>query len=104
MRIANKQDGQFKLYYGEENHSFTLHRLAVRIWHDEESVLRLLLSKSHWAWRLCRNAACFNPEHVVVESRKEGKSREVCEREGFCMEHPVWSKCGRMEERRRCIF
>lgn len=104
VRIAHKHDGQFKLYYGAENHSFTLHRLAVRIWHDEESVLRLLLSKSHWALRLCRNGACFNPAHVVVESRREGRSREVCARAGFCVGHSVWEKCGRGEERRACVF
>ncbi|CAN8105253.1 unnamed protein product [Discula destructiva] len=104
VRIERAQEGQLKLYYGDRNHSYALARLAVRIWHDEDSVLRLLLSKSHEAVRVCHNKSCFNPDHIVVESRKEARDRRPCGKDGYCGGHAVWSKCGRMEERRMCIL
>lgn len=104
VRAEGQQDSQFKLYYNERNHAFTLNRLAVRMWHGEDSVLRLLLSKDHKAVHLCHNRHCFNPEHIVVESRKEHSDRQSCVREGRCEGHPVWSKCQQLVERRRCML
>lgn len=101
-RTAN--DLQFKLYHKGCNHSYALSRLAVRLWHDAESVLRLLLTKNHEAVRICHNVCCFNPEHIVVESRAECSDRRSCKREGQCSGHLVWSKCERGEDRAKCIL
>ncbi|KAJ4387598.1 hypothetical protein N0V93_008194 [Gnomoniopsis smithogilvyi] len=104
VRAERQQDSQFKLYYNERNYAFTLTRLAVRMWHNEESVLRLLLSKNHKAVHLCHNKLCFNPEHIVVESQKEHTDRLSCVKDGRCRGHPIWSKYGQIDARRRCIF
>lgn len=104
VHAERQQDSQFKLYYKERNYAFTLNRLAVRMWHKEESVLRLLLSKNHKAVHLCHNKRCFNPQHIVVESRKEHVDRSNCVKDGRCQGHPIWSKCGQVDERRRCIL
>lgn len=95
---------QFKVYHGGRHYCYTLGRLAVRLWHDEASVLRLLLSRDHETVRACHNVWCFRPEHIVVESRKECADRRACKRDGRCKGHSTWSKCGREDERPRCIF
>lgn len=95
---------QFKVYHDGRHYCYTLGRLAVRLWHDETSVLRLLLSKDHETVRVCHNVWCFRPEHIVVESRKEYADRRACKREGRCKGHSIWSKCGREDERASCIF
>lgn len=104
VQARGQQDTQFKLYYDERNYSFTLNRVAVRLWHGIDSVNRLLLSKDHMAVRLCHQIRCFNPEHIVVEDHNEQKDRSKCLRDGLCYGHRVWSKCGPTTERRRCIL
>lgn len=104
VRVGGQQVTQFKLYYNKRNYAVTLNRVAVRLWHGEDSVLRFLLGKDHKAVHLCHQKRCFNPEHIVVESSKEHMDRLKCSREGWCCGHQSWSKCGQMTERRRCIF
>lgn len=102
--VGKPQNFQFKIYWAGRNHSFTLNRLAVRLWHDEASVLRLLISRDHEAVRLCHNNHCMRPDHIAVENSKERADRRSCRREGRCGRHWMWSKCGMERERRRCIF
>lgn len=104
VKAGGQQDTQFKLYYDERNYAFTLSRMAVRLWHGEDSVLRLLLSKGHMAVHICHQSTCFNPEHIVVENHTEQMDRMQCLEDGWCHGHGVWSKCGPMMERRRCIL
>lgn len=103
VQVRTTNDFQLKICHEGANYSYTLGRLAVRLWHGEDSVLRLLLSKNHEAVRVCYNVHCFNPEHIVVESKSESSDRKLCKEEGRCSGHSIWTKYRQEKSRASCI-
>lgn len=52
------------------------HRLAVRAWKTEDEFQRLVRGEE--ASHLCHQKSCFNPSHIVVESKCSNELRKRC--------------------------
>lgn len=62
-----------------------VHRLAVLAWKPLGDLERLLFGRSgDEVSHLCHVAACFNPEHLVVEDHGTNERRKACRRVGKC--------------------
>lgn len=98
-------DYRIKMSDQGETHSFPFKRLAIRLWHDEESMYRLLQGKTQQkATSICHNKKCMNPDHIVVEHSKQLGERRKCKKRGHCFGHITTHKDGTVQRRLRCIF
>jgi hypothetical protein len=72
-----------------------VHRLAVRAFGSEESIINMLGPNRWDVSHLCHRARCFRPSHLVVKSHwRNLLRRDKCETRGKCC-------CGLAP---RCIF
>lgn len=98
-------DYRMKLWDKGEKHTFSFIRLAIRLWHEEESMYRLLQGKTQQkAIPVCHNERCMNPGHIQVEPSKESAERRRCKRRGRCSGHVTTHKDGTVQRRMWCIF
>lgn len=101
----SKGDYKMKLWDQGERHTFSFIRLAIRLWHNEESIYRLLQGKTQQkAIPVCHNEACMHPGHIQVEPSKEAAERRVCKKRGRCNGHVTTHKDGTVQRRKWCIF
>lgn len=98
-------DYKIKLWNKGEKHTFSFSRLAIRLWHDEESMYSLLQGKTQQkAIPVCHNDNCMNPGHILVEASKEAAERRKCKSRGRCTGHVTVHKDGTVQRRMSCIF
>lgn len=99
-------DMRMKLTDSGEKHGFSFPRLAVRLWHDEQSIYSLLQHHKHRqkAVHTCHTETCMRPDHIVVEPSSAAAERRRCKREGWCPGHEFVHKDGTRQPRRPCIF
>lgn len=98
-------DFRMKLWDRGEKHTLPFRRLAIRMWHDELSMYRLLQGKMHQkAVPVCHNKHCMRPDHIQVESSKEYGERRKCKKMGRCDGHVTTHKDGTVQQRMSCIF
>lgn len=98
-------DLRMRLCDSGELHNFSFARLAVRLWHDEQSIYSLLQHKHHQkAVHTCLVEECMRPDHIVVEPSAAAGERRRCKRQGRCRGHVTVHKDGTRQRRRPCIF
>lgn len=99
-------DSRMKLMESGEKHGFSFERLAVRLWHDEQSIYKLVQHDRHQplAVRVCHTDTCMRPDHIVVEPSSAAAERRRCKREGWCPGHKFFHKDGTRQARKHCIF
>lgn len=99
-------DLRMKLTDSGESHGFSFARLAVRLWHDEESIYSLVQHHNHQlkAGHTCHVDACMRPDHIVVESDRDAGERRRCKARGKCLGHRTVHKDGTRQVRKPCIF
>lgn len=99
-------DMRMKLSDSGEKHGFSFPRLAVRLWHDEQSIYSLLQHHKHRqkAVHTCHIETCMRPDHIVVEPSSAAAERRRCKREGWCPGHEFVHKDGSRQARKPCIF
>ncbi|KAI3392428.1 hypothetical protein diail_5707 [Diaporthe ilicicola] len=99
-------DQRVRLSDSGETHNFSLARLAVRLWHDEQSIYSLLQHHKHQqkSVRACHTDDCMHPDHIVVEPSAAAGERRACKRQGRCRGHVTVHKDGTRQRRRPCIF
>lgn len=104
--VRSTCDMRMKLTDSGEKHGFTFPRLAVRLWHDEQSIYSLVQHHKHRqkAVHTCHNEQCMHPEHIVVEPSSAAVERRRCKREGWCPGHEFVHKDGTRQPRKSCIF
>lgn len=99
-------DLRMKLTDSGESHNISFARLAVRLWHDEQSIYSLLQHHNHQlkAWHTCHVDACMRPDHIVVESDRAAGERRNCKARGRCYGHRTVLKDGTSQVRKPCVF
>lgn len=99
-------DRRMKLTESGEQHGFSFPRLAVRLWHGEDSIYKLIEHSKYplKAVHTCHIEACMRPEHIVIEPSDAAAERHRCKREGWCPGHVFVHKDGTRQARRPCIF
>lgn len=99
-------DLRMKLTDSGESHGFSFARLAVRLWHDEESIYSLVQHHKQQlkAGHTCHVDACMRPDHIVVESDRDAGERRRCKARGKCLGHRTVHKDGTRQVRKPCIF
>lgn len=99
-------DQRVRLSDSGETHNFSFARLAVRLWHDEQSIYSLLQHHKHQqkSVHTCHTDECMRPDHIVVEPSRAAGERRACKREGRCRGHVTVYKDGTSQRRRECIF
>ncbi|KAG8157761.1 hypothetical protein KVR01_012423 [Diaporthe batatas] len=99
-------DLRMKLTDSGETHSFSFSRLAVRLWHDEQSLYSLLQHQSQKlkAGHTCHVDACMRPDHIVIETDRVAGERRKCKARGRCYGHKTVHKDGTRQVRKPCIF
>ncbi|KAG6358059.1 hypothetical protein INS49_013943 [Diaporthe citri] len=99
-------DMRMKLTDSGEKHGFSFPRLAVRMWHDEQSIYSLVQHHKHRqkAVHTCHIETCMRPDHIVVEPSSAAAERRRCKREGWCPGHEFVHKDGTRQARKPCIF
>lgn len=102
--VRDKKHREISVTYKSETHRYSLNRLAVRLWHDERSILGLLSNKGYQVHTICHNGRCLNPDHIVVESAKDFNERTCCRRAGTCTRHKYKDKTDPDRFRKECIF
>lgn len=105
--VSAEATGHYKITLCDqsEKHSFSFRRLAIRLWHDEESMYSLLQGKHHQkASQVCHNEQCMHPGHIQVESSKESAERRKCKKRRRCAGHVTTHKDGTVQRRKSCIF
>lgn len=76
---------------GKSKTTIHAHRLALMIWVTGSWDIPSELDASH----LCGTRNCVRPTHLVLESREENKSRQICHTFKVCTGH---------DPRPHCIF
>lgn len=105
IETAASCDLKMRLQDSGEIHNFAFARIAVRLWHNEESIYSLLVNKHcQKAIHICHVDRCMNPEHISVESSKEAGGRRKCKKRGRCSGHLTRHKDGTRQQRKDCIF
>ncbi|KAK9311664.1 zinc-binding loop region of homing endonuclease [Lipomyces starkeyi] len=84
-----------------------LHQIALIADNRRDELKTTLGSYSYDVSHLCHNRKCFNPEHLIVESRTNNQRRRICNghkilvHDGFSY-HPCAH--GSVEKMRKCIL
>ena len=65
------------------------HRLALMIWITGSWDIPSELDASH----LCGTRNCVRPDHLVLESREDNKSRQICHTSNVCIGHDPRPSC-----------
>lgn len=99
-------DSRMKLTESSETHGFSFEKLAVRLWHDEQSIYSLLEhgKRGRLAVHICHTETCMRPDHIAVEPTSAMAERRSCKREGRCPGHRTVHKDGTVQVRKACIF
>lgn len=99
-------DLRMKLTDSGESHSFSFARLALRLWHDEQSIYSLVEHHNCQlkAGHTCHVDACMRPDHIVLESDRDAGERRRCKARGTCLGHRTVHKDGTRQVRKPCIF
>ena len=99
-------DMRMKLVESGEKHGFSFARLAVRLWHDEQSIYKFIEHDKHQlkAINTCHTERCIHPDHIVVEPSSAAGERRRCKNRGRCYGHATVGKDGSRQARRPCIF
>lgn len=99
-------DLRMKLVDSGEAHNFSFARIAFRLWHDEQSIYRLLEPQSQQlkAIHTCHVDACMRPDHIVIETDRAAGERRKCKARGRCYGHKTVHKDGTRQVRKPCIF
>ncbi|KAK9236996.1 zinc-binding loop region of homing endonuclease [Lipomyces kononenkoae] len=66
------------LVIGRRSYCICLHQIVLVADDRREELNQTLRSDSHDISHLCHNRKCFNPEHLVVESRLNNRRRQRC--------------------------
>jgi hypothetical protein len=87
---TNVTSGQFKIKYLVDGETRYFRPKLYRMWfYGSEQVMSLAEDhKNYTVSHLCHHSGCCNPEHLVLESLADNKSRNVCPGPGHCSHRP----------------